>query len=118
MVNKGQNQFDRALCHSRWHKSTLSKFALSEFSAGTSTEVIAIPTNPRALRKNEKFRKVSALLSSITDNVIDLPQPLFDTYFQEFEKCLGFITDKKVFSGKIKTKQKYRDDNNIRKISF
>lgn len=106
MANKGENQFEPALCHPRWYKSTLSKCALSEFNTDTSTEVIAMPTNTRALRKNEKYRKVSAILNSITDNVIDLPQPLFDTYLLEFEKCLEFITNKTIFSGKFETKSK------------
>lgn len=105
--HNGHNQFEPALCHPRWHKSTISKFAVSEVNAGTIGQIIPIPINPRALTKNEKYRKVSAVLNSITDNVIDLPQALFETYLLELGKCLDFITKKTIFSGKIKTKLKY-----------
>ncbi|XP_055308157.1 uncharacterized protein LOC129572236 [Sitodiplosis mosellana] len=118
-LNKGLNQFNPVLCGQRWLKTTLSKIALSELtdSTSTSTQVVAIPTNARALTKNQKYRKVSAILNAITDNVIDLPQSLFETYFQEFEKCLDFITKNTVFSGKIRTKFKYCDES-IKKNLF
>lgn len=106
LAKKEENQFQPAVCNQRWYKSTLSKCSLSELNTDTSTEVIVISQNPRALSKNEKYRKVSAVLSSITDNVIDLPQPLFDTYLLELTKCLDFVSTKTMFSGEIRTRDK------------
>lgn len=100
LQKKEMNLFEPTLCNKRWYKSTVFKVVPFESDAGSSTDVLELQRNPRALRKEEKFKKLSAVLSLITENVIGLPQALFDTHLHEFEKCMEYISKSIIFSGK------------------
>lgn len=100
MLKKGGDLFQPTLCHQRWVKFSTSQFAASDMTASSNTQVVKMPSIQRPLSKDAKFRKVNAVLKSITDHVILLPQAQFETCLQEFQKCLNFIADGTIFAGK------------------
>lgn len=93
-----QNLFERRLCHTRWHKATLTSVAKRTVTPSTETEVIHLP---RANTKKEKFHRTDSLLKTISNLLVDLPQAKFETYINELTKCRDFISNGTIFSGRM-----------------
>lgn len=92
--------YDATLCHERWYKSTLSKNVVP-VSGNNETRVIQMATPTRALTKTEKYHKINTVLQAISDDLTNLPQGQFNTYYEELVKCRDFIHNDTVFSGKF-----------------
>lgn len=69
-------------------------------NAPSTQEIIYLPTAPhrRALTRNQKYHKTHGILQQITDSLIDMPQSMFETYLEEFEKCRDMISQGVLFT--------------------